>query len=74
MIFIGFVSFGFNSGVRQQHTFRKKYTIPAALLSEVGTGLGSRTAELTLRVKRHSEIRPETSIATDNPFSKSLSF
>lgn len=61
------------SGVRQQHTFRKKYKIPASVLSVVGMGLGSRTAELKLRVKTDSEIRPKTSIATVNPFGKSLS-
>lgn len=36
-------------------------------------GLGSRTAELKLRVKGESEIRPGTSIAIVTPFSKSLS-
>lgn len=61
------------SGARQQHTFRKKYKIPASLLSVVGMGLGSRTAELKLRVKTDSEIRPKTSIATVKLFGKSLS-
>lgn len=33
-------------------------------------GFRNRTAELKLRVKGDSEIRPGTSIATVNPFSK----